>query len=597
MTTINGGFSHCTSLTSVIIPNSITSINGGFAHCTSLTSITIPGSVTYIGPSTFAYCTSLASITIPGSVSTIGDSAFSHCTGLTGVTFESGWSITIGDSAFESCTSLISFTLPDSATSIGDYAFENCTGLTSISIPDSVTYIGGSAFSHCTSLTSVTIPDSITTLRSFLFYYCTSLASVTIPDSVTSIWNSAFSHCTSLTDVTIPDSITTLSSYVFYYCTSLTSITIPGSVTAIEDYAFYGCSSLSFASFLGNAPSRGRSMFENCSPDFTVCFTSGATGFTTPMWPPWQGYPATDCACSFDSDCDDGSFCNGEEYCLDDVCFAGPEPCEQACDEEGDQCVECVVDDDCEYLEGCDDFACVPYPNTSTLVTISLKGPGVADVYYKLNEHDIAFIELTGTTEDSSLSIQSNLKKTPVYLYDLNIDGAMKSIKGKDVVLRGPLAATDGIGKMQIAATEAGSSIEAAWLGSLSIAGDVAGDMLLTGIGSPPKDLTLGKASIKGSLDNAQLVVNGNAGSVKVGLWGKGSTLAVGIDAGDDGRFFTDDDVPTGGWLKKFKFKELETIYNDGEEFGIIVDEFYKLKPKDRAMLPFEAEDFYILEK
>ena len=76
-----------TSVTSVVIPNSVTSIGeAAFSNCTSLTSITIPNSVTSIEASTFYYCLSLASVTIPNSVTSIGDSAFSNCQSLTSIT-------------------------------------------------------------------------------------------------------------------------------------------------------------------------------------------------------------------------------------------------------------------------------------------------------------------------------------------------------------------------------------------------------------------------------------------------------------------------------------------------------------------------------
>ena len=50
-----------------------------FYYCTSLTSIIIYDSVTSIGDSAFYYCTSLTSITIPDSVTSIGDWAFYNC--------------------------------------------------------------------------------------------------------------------------------------------------------------------------------------------------------------------------------------------------------------------------------------------------------------------------------------------------------------------------------------------------------------------------------------------------------------------------------------------------------------------------------------
>ena len=68
---------HCTGLTSVTIPDSVTSIGDeAFYNCTRLTSVTIPDSVTSIGNYAFYCCTGLTSVTIPNSVTSIGDNAF-----------------------------------------------------------------------------------------------------------------------------------------------------------------------------------------------------------------------------------------------------------------------------------------------------------------------------------------------------------------------------------------------------------------------------------------------------------------------------------------------------------------------------------------
>lgn len=53
-----------------------------FDHCSSLTSIEIPNSVTSIGSSAFGYCYGLTSIEIPNSVTSIGDYAFNACSSL-----------------------------------------------------------------------------------------------------------------------------------------------------------------------------------------------------------------------------------------------------------------------------------------------------------------------------------------------------------------------------------------------------------------------------------------------------------------------------------------------------------------------------------
>jgi hypothetical protein len=147
-------------------------------------------------------------------------------------------------------------------------------------------------FAYCSGLTSVTIPDSVTSIGRNAFFGCSGLTGVTIGNSVTSIGDNAFEYCTSLTSVTIPNSVTSIETYAFAYCSGLTSVTIGNGVTSVESAAFYSCSSLTKAYFSGNAPSMGSSVFGHCATNFSVCYTAGATGFTTPTW---QGYPAAVC--------------------------------------------------------------------------------------------------------------------------------------------------------------------------------------------------------------------------------------------------------------------------------------------------------------
>ena len=270
----SSAFNGCSGLTSIIIPDSVTSIgSSAFFGCGGLTSVTIPDSVTSIGASAFSGCSGLTSIAIGNSVIDIGTSAFYGCNGLTSIIVEEentkyhgkdncliyteakililgcqnsvvpndGSVTSIGSSAFSGCSGLTSIIIPDSVTSIGSSAFNGCSGLTSIIIPDSVTSIGSSAFFGCSGLTSVTIPDSVTSIGDSVFYGCSGLTSITIPDSVTNIGNSVFYGCSGLTSITIPDSVTRIGTYAFSGCSGLTSIIIPDSVTSIENYAFDDC--------------------------------------------------------------------------------------------------------------------------------------------------------------------------------------------------------------------------------------------------------------------------------------------------------------------------------------------------------------------
>ena len=138
----NHAFFWCSSLSNIVVPNSVISIGDrAFSCCSSLSSIVIPDSVTDIGNDAFSHCSSLSSIVIPDSVTDIGNDAFSHCSSLSNIV------------------------IPDSVTSIGDYAFSGCSSLSNIVIPDSVISIGNGVFSGCLLLEYISIPKSVICLN------------------------------------------------------------------------------------------------------------------------------------------------------------------------------------------------------------------------------------------------------------------------------------------------------------------------------------------------------------------------------------------------------------------------------------------------
>ena len=107
----HSAFWDCSSLTSIVIPDSVTSIgDSALWCCDSLTSITIPDSVTSIGGYAFYWCDSLTSVTIGSGVKSIGSYAFFWCNSLTtvyyGGTATEWYQISIGsnNSDFTSAT-------------------------------------------------------------------------------------------------------------------------------------------------------------------------------------------------------------------------------------------------------------------------------------------------------------------------------------------------------------------------------------------------------------------------------------------------------------------------------------------------------------
>jgi len=238
-----GAFDECTSLMSVVFPDSLTQLGEyAFVECFSLTSVVLPGSLTQLGTCAFYQCTSLTSVVLPDSLIQIGENAFGDCTSLTSMVFPD--SLTqLGEAAFGECTSLTSVVLPDSLTQLGIAAFQNCSSLTSVVFPDSLTQLGESAFADCTSLTSLVLPDSLTQLGDAAFAKCSSLTSVVLPDSLTQLGQEAFAECTSLTSMVLPDSLTQLGHGAFEECTSLTSVVLPDSAE-LGDEVFDDCDAL-----------------------------------------------------------------------------------------------------------------------------------------------------------------------------------------------------------------------------------------------------------------------------------------------------------------------------------------------------------------
>ena len=127
-------FKSCKNLKSVRISAALNILGERvFQSCSSLTEVVFaPNSVlTEIGYIAFSHCTSLESITIPDSVTNIGNSLFMNCANLTSINIPRA-ATTIDAHAFNGCANLTSINIPRAITTIGYCAFDDCTNLTDV---------------------------------------------------------------------------------------------------------------------------------------------------------------------------------------------------------------------------------------------------------------------------------------------------------------------------------------------------------------------------------------------------------------------------------------------------------------------------------
>lgn len=256
--------------------------------------LTIPSEITYVRPDgtmdvgirvrgilrrAFSSCTSLQTLILPDSVSYIGQEAFSNCSNLASIqtTANDGSNPATGYlaaeeieyRAFYGCTSLTGLTLGEKrqgttgVQTVQNEAFMNCSNLNSLEIGRTVSWIEGGAFANCQSLDGLTgglkvTNNSLYFVQNGILYYresnrgnvllcCPAGTQVGIltefPENVTQIRNQAFYGCSGLSSITIPNTVRTIGDRAFYDCIGLGNVTMPSSVTTIGAEVFRNCSS------------------------------------------------------------------------------------------------------------------------------------------------------------------------------------------------------------------------------------------------------------------------------------------------------------------------------------------------------------------
>ena len=172
-------FNQCSSLSSIVIPNTVEKIGICAFYGSSIISLDIPNSVTSLGDWAFA-ATPIEAITIPNSVTHIGIALLTACNSLTSIVVEEGNSnydsrdncnAIIEKSTNRLITTCPNTIIPNTVTTIATRSFQN-SAITSIDIPNSVVRIEAFAFRWATRLKSLTIPNSVDYIGDSVFYSC-----------------------------------------------------------------------------------------------------------------------------------------------------------------------------------------------------------------------------------------------------------------------------------------------------------------------------------------------------------------------------------------------------------------------------------------
>ena len=142
-------------VTDVVIPNGVITIDPYLLSCSSLKSVVIPNSVRWIKEGAFLGCSNLTSVEIPKNVRGIESGAFYNCSSLTNITIPGENLQWIDARMFWGCSSLNRVTILSGVGCIDDWGFARCNSLTSITIPKSMKSIHIGAFNGCSSLADI----------------------------------------------------------------------------------------------------------------------------------------------------------------------------------------------------------------------------------------------------------------------------------------------------------------------------------------------------------------------------------------------------------------------------------------------------------
>lgn len=302
---------HCSKLSRIILPDTLTSIGGysfisssiteiefpsscksigssAFSSCSKLTKVVFNYGLESIGSGCFGSCSLLTNVTLPGSLKSLGGSAFLNCNKDLNLQFDPASNLRINDdllitdkqniTLFQCASTSETITVPSSISSIGSKSFSNINTIKSITFEENsqLTTINQYAFNECKNLITISLPSTVEYIYPYSFNKCSSLENITFGTSLTLIDIYAFNECSSLKEVFFASSanlkkhilsgssLVTINDYSFRYCEQLRTFDCKNRVLSYGKYSLYNCVSLKSIRISSETVSIGPSAFENC---------------------------------------------------------------------------------------------------------------------------------------------------------------------------------------------------------------------------------------------------------------------------------------------------------------------------------------------
>lgn len=229
----------CTSIESIVLPNSIDSIGvGAFWKAIELKNLSIPNRVKKIHSTAFGACNKLEHLTLPSQLESLGGYAFSHCKHLKSVTIPKGVK-KLGIRVFEQTDSLATINLPEQMNSFDPECFFHAIGLKKIKIPEGIKEIPRNCFSFCDSLQEITFSSTVESIGNSAFQSCKALKSINFAEGLKFIERFGFIDCSGIESIKFPNSLQTIDVEAFRNCKSIKTIDFGKGIEGIGELAFF----------------------------------------------------------------------------------------------------------------------------------------------------------------------------------------------------------------------------------------------------------------------------------------------------------------------------------------------------------------------